>query len=299
VRRPLPIFGPVAVLLWAVSPATAIAEPPGSDTAGVTLTIVPAETSIYVGDPLLVKGVLQNRGKTPVMLARPFDAPWGGVRFEVCPPRQTTFARAYAIGEGGKCGHSRGVKVADGASIVCYEQLFWKNSEPIFSALGKWQLRMSVTIDEDVIHSQAVTISVALPAEKMRKALRENEEALAVCLAFSRGAPDEYFKRALEAQDALVGSSAARAIEQTRVLRELYNASSAKARQFALDAVKKHRDDLGPVAREYFDLLTAEILCEQKQYPAAKKIIDGLPERSHRREAIQYSSPTDFFGKDK
>jgi hypothetical protein len=52
-----------------------------------------------------------------------------------------------------------------------------------------------------------------------------------------------------------------------------------------MTALNKHRTDLSPVAREYFDLLTADVLFERKEYIEAKKLLETLPERIHHRDS--------------
>jgi hypothetical protein len=177
--------------LFCAASASAVAAPPGNDAVDVALTVVPAETSIYAGDPLLVKGVLHNRGKTPVVLPNVFNAAWLGVRFELCPLGQTTFDRVRAVGQGSGYVITDGIEVPGGGRLACYEQLYvQKRGEPVRAMVGKWQLRLAVPIGKEFIHSEPVTITVALPPEKIQKALHETRQPIGLCLAFSWGVSD-------------------------------------------------------------------------------------------------------------
>lgn len=278
----------VSLLCLCAVPGLAFGDPSKAPEQ-VTITVVPATTSFYAGDILLIKVVLKNNGKTPVALAQPFSADWRGVRAEVCPPGETAFTRADMFGEGSSCGLTdKKSEVPAGTSIVCYERLFWNRAPrlgPIFPTAGKWQIRISVTIGEAVITSEPVELSVAAPPERIKKAL--SEEIRSIGLALNGQQPtEEEVKLMLNARDPLGGSNAAKIITQARVLRELLEAGSGKVRQFALAAAQKHRADLSPVTQEEFDLLTAEVLCRLKEYDQAKKIVDAITESSEKRNFL-------------
>jgi hypothetical protein len=277
----------LAILSLGLVPADVTAAPPEKVSERVTLTLVPAATSIYVGDPLIVKGVLTNRGKPAVTLSKPFGAYYGGVRFEVCPPDGTLFERVMAVGEGRFCGMIKGkIEVGASTSVVGYERLYWERGKPVCSTAGKWRVRTLVTIGDEVVASEPVAITATNPSERVKKAFAEHSDLISQRLVSWVSSADD-LKAMPGARDRLEGSYAAQIIAQSLLLCALDSAGSAKARQFALDAIDKHRATLSPVAREELDLLTAEALCSHGDYSAAKKRLDAIPERSHVRDGLR------------
>jgi hypothetical protein len=270
------------------------AEPPPST---VTLNAVVDSTSLLVDDPLLIKCVLKNEGQRAVRLGLPFSSFASGVRFEVRSPNAKEFTRVLAADEGVFCGVfvfgiSKGWELPVNTTVVCYSHLHWKSEQegggPVFSAAGKWQVRMAVTVDGKVLTSDPVPISVVSRDQRDEKGFREAMQSVGLCLASSGWLSQDDLKRALEAQEYLGSPDASRVIAQARLLRDLRHAGPAKARTMAIIALKRFRSELGPVSREYLDLLTVHVfLHDRKEYDEAKSLLDTITDISVRREQLR------------
>jgi hypothetical protein len=260
----------------------------------VTLTVLPAAPTLYVGDVLLLKITLHNRGKAALTLPGNFRVQSGSITAECGKPGGAAFERAALVGVV-SCGVGGRFEVPAGESIVCYEQVFWNGPPrlgPVFSAPGKWQLRVLTKVGKETIASEPVTVSAVEPPERLKEALAEHSGAVGLALGGSIPT-EEQAKELRAACNMLAASNAGRVVARSIVLEALRQAGPAKAREAALTAVRNYRDDLAPVAREYFDLLTAEVLYERKEYKAALKILDTSPEPSDKRDSLRYLS--NFF----
>ncbi len=276
-----------ALICTNVAPERVAGAPPEKASEQVVLTVVPATTSLYVGDPLIIKGILRNKGKEAVVLPRAFDASWGGVRCEICPPDVTTFERTFLSWEGLKCGQPAKVKVGAGESVVRYERLSGRGPlAPTFHTAGKWRLRLAITTGDEVITSEPVTLEITTPSKQLKKALDDYAHLIERRVA-SWASNEEDLKVVPEAQDRLAGTNAAQLIAQARVLRDLEFAGAAKAHRFAMEAVTKHRATLSAVAREEFDLIAAKLLCERREYRDAKRLVDPISESSRERDWLR------------
>jgi len=258
-------------------------DPPAG---AVTLRVVPNSTSVLVGDPMLLKGVLMNGSKEVAILKGPFDSFTYGVRIEVCPPGEKVFRRVNAIDEGLYCsfGLGRPRELAAGKTVVCYSRVF---QEAAFTASGGWQVRISTTVDGKEVVSPPVTISVAARAEAVRDILTEFQTEIADCVRSGAYVTADDLRLALKASEALGSSELGRAVTQAHLLRTLRHTDAARPHALALAAVNKYRGELGPVAREDFDLSTAALLIDQKRYDDAKALLDTLPESSGARENLR------------
>ncbi|WP_162666870.1 hypothetical protein [Gemmata massiliana] len=157
---------------------------------------------------------------------------------------------------------------------------------PTFHTAGKWRLRLAVAIGDEVITSEPVTLEITAPSKQLKKALDDYAHLIERRVT-SGVSNEEDLKVMPEAQDRLTGTNAAQLIAQARVLRDLEFAGAAKARRFAMEAVTKHRATLPAVAREEFDLLTAQLLCERGEYRDAKRLVDPISESSRERERLR------------
>ncbi|MFO0825336.1 MAG: hypothetical protein U0792_19825 [Gemmataceae bacterium] len=257
---------------------------------GVTLTVVPSSTNILVDDPVVFKGVLKHGGKPRLLMLRSFETFTGGVRIEVCPPDSKEFAKVSALGDGLFCGICKSWYLEPGSTMACYFELFRAPVQGMevqaFSYPGKWRVRIyTLTEGEDPI-SEAVTILVTPRPKREQEALLEAEVPIHFCLRYRGSEESDQLVKALKYRDILAPSAASRAITQAEVLRALQGASAARARTFALAEVKKHRDQLSPVEREFFDLETAEIHFQRKEFADAKRLLDAIPEASYRRNNL-------------
>jgi hypothetical protein len=260
-------------------PATVAADPQ-PDT--VTLSVVIDTPSIYADDPVLLKCVLRNDGKQGVSVFGAFDplrsTLTSGARIEVRAPDTKDFKSALTIGAGRAFIVPKHWELRAGETIACYPRL------GCVPTPGKWQVRVRITVDDKEIVSQPVTVSVARRPAESRKLLEEYDSAVGKCFALHGHIDVEDLQKALMA---LAGSEAGRAITEAQLLRALRTASAARARALALDDIKKHRDGLGPVTREYFDLSTAQILIGHKDYDRAKALLDAIPDPSNMRGSMQ------------
>jgi hypothetical protein len=269
----------LALALGVCRPAVADDPQPGA----VTLNAVIDTPSIYADDPLLLKCVLRNEGKQGVSVFGSFDPIYStlnsGARIEVRDPDAKDFKPIRTIGEGRFCGGGKSWEFKSGQAIACYPQL------GCLPKPGKWQVRVKMTtVDDKVMISQPVTVSVAKRPEKTRKLLEEYGSEIRSCMRWEDSVDAADLEKALVAKEALAGSELGRAITEAQLLRALRTAGAARARALALDDIKKHRDKLGPIAREYFDILTAQILIGHKDYDRAKPLLDAVPEPSYLRD---------------
>ena len=91
-----------------------------------------------------------------------------------------------------------------------------------------------------------------------------------------------------KAKGRLAGTSSARVLSQSVALNDLRNATAARVRLLALEAIDKSRVDFPPVEREYYELLTAQVLVRDKDFGNAEKILKEL-QRSTQRDALRYA----------
>jgi hypothetical protein len=269
-----------ALALGTCRPALAVDPQPGS----VSLSVVIDTPSIYTDDPVLLKCVLRNDGKQAVSVFGSFESRTSGVAIEVRAPDAKDFQWTRAMGEGRVfVGGGKPWELKPGQVIACYSRL------GCLPTPGKWQVLVKkATVDDKVMVSQPVTVSVAKRPEKARKLLDEYSSEIDSCVRWNGYVDAEDLEKALEAKEALAGSEVGRAITEAQLLRALRTASAARVRSLALDDIKKHRDGLGPIAREYFDLSTAQILIEHKEYDKAKALLDGIPDPSNERGLMQF-----------
>jgi hypothetical protein len=247
------------------------ADPP----AGASLSVAVDTPSIYAGDPLLLKCILSNDGKQAVSFRGGFSSRSAGVQIEVLPPGAKEFRRTEAIGEGTVFAVKRKWDLPAGQKVVCYSQLVGG-----FSVAGKWQIRIKATVDDKEVTSPPVSISVAERPEKARRAFEDFKSEIRSCVWMGEYVKPDELEKALEAREVLGGSRAAQAVTEAQVLRALRMAGSARARVLALEDVGKHRDKLGTVDREYFDLRTADVLIHLKDYEKAKALVEGIKDPS-------------------
>ena len=278
----------LAALLSLSMTQCAGAAPPGADAARVTLTIEPAVESLYEGDVLIVKCVLRNQGKEAISLSKPLDAHWAGIRFEASPPKDQSFARLYALGEGLGCGIPVKIQVGAGESIACYERFHAAGkSHPFFSTQGKWQLRALVTLGDAVLTSEPVTVEVVAAPDHLKRDFKEHAKLVHGLLVTWDSSEDELIAMR-KAKGRLAGTSSARVLSQSVALNDLRNATAARVRLLALEAIDKSRVDFPPVEREYYELLTAQVLVRDKDFGNAEKILKEL-QRSTQRDALRYA----------
>lgn len=258
----------------ALSPARAD-EP--TTASPVSLVVVPAAEAIRAGDPLLLKSVIRNDGKGDVPMSGSFHTDTKGLRIEVRRPDGKEFERFQALGDGRAFyGPPPEWKLKAGKTVACYSHVYLTGTA---TKAGTWQVRVVSKADGKEVVSPTVTIAVTECPEKAREAMREYGAEIDRCVESGIVQVDTLAK-ALEAVEALGPCEAGRAVTQARILRDLRDAGSARARALALDELKKYRDGLSPVAREYLDLLTAKVFLDQERFEDARPLLDAVKDPS-------------------
>lgn len=251
-----------------------------------TLVVEPETTSLAVGDPLVVKATLRNTTPMAITLARPFDAGWTGVVFDIHGPGETEFRRASIWNQGLKCGSAHPRVVAPGDRLVSYETTDLSREGGDYSRRGVWRLRAVSTVNGLRVESGVVEITVRKRRAEGERALAESAHLVHEVGRWSASAAAAKMA-GIEAH--VAGSNAAVALARARHLNALRHAATLRSKQDALAALRTFREDLPPVTREFLDLQTCEVLVTRHELDAAGALLKTITEPSRMREGVAYS----------
>ncbi|HUR54581.1 MAG TPA: hypothetical protein VMZ71_10640 [Gemmataceae bacterium] len=242
------------------------------------LVVEPETTSLKVGDPLIIKATLRNTTPKAIEVARPFDAGWTGVMFDIRGPGDREFRRACIWNQGLKCGSARPPLINPGERLVTYERSVPPGQgEPDFSRPGVWRLRAFSQVNGRRLESNVVGITVKKRPPAAERAWDEHPKRVTDLLF--RGASADSDESA-EFERQFAGSNAALTLVRARHLKALRSAVTLRARQDAMAAIRSFREDLLPVTREYFDLETCNVLIGLKDFDAAEALLKTITEPS-------------------
>ncbi|WP_439632125.1 hypothetical protein [Gemmata sp.] len=146
-----------------------------------------------------------------------------------------------------------------------------------FSSAGEWRLRVLATVAGNEIASPPVTVKVSDRSRKSQQELLDAENELDRCFRSGSLAPSTDLAKAIELGELFGLSEIGLAVREVQLLAALENATAAKARDAIVSDVQKHRVNLQPIAREFFDLQTAAVFLRRKEYDEARKLLEGSP----------------------
>lgn len=157
----------------------AIAAPVPKPIKKVTgIEVVVNSTHIKLCDPLLALVVVQCGDGTQITVKEAVSFRWNSVHFELCEPQKKDYRRTLAVGQGGGCGYSPPMKLANGESARCFGTLHGGEKNSPFNSVGVWKLRVAVSCESGQLYSDPIHIEVKERSAAGLAALRECDSSI-------------------------------------------------------------------------------------------------------------------------
>ena len=257
---------------------------PASDLrAPVSITVDLEVKQIAVGDPLLVKTVVNNTSQRVLSFEPPLSVVGGNLIFAVKGPNDADFftlpLQAVSWPYAPARSFDAAVEFASYDYLFRYEERRRKMVDvtTIFSRAGTWYIRATVAVESTTFHSEPVAIKVIERTDRSGAALDGCAKSFAFLLAHPIRPPTpEELEMLAKAEPELAGTNAAAAIQRMQLLGELHYAKSAEQREKCEVRLAEYTQKLGVVQKEYTELIRGIVFLKRKEYPQLRKHLKGI-----------------------
>lgn len=258
------------------------------------------------GEPVLLKVCAVNRSDTAISFSPPLRTLNRGLQFECLPPGDAEYRKIeiLSLGQYHPASPTGWESQARYASYdYFFRQQVWHSIDArdpprgvprryLFSTEGDWHIRAVVIAGAKSFRSAPVRIRVR------GKLAKPAADALEVCskplsnwfeLPFRLPEDDDVVMLGRHAP-ALAESTAATPIRLSKLLHDICQATTPKARMEAVTHVKEFRANCSPIQKEYTDLMLGVALVKSGDLAAARTLLKDITEMSSLKQYLEYET---------